>query len=136
MNGLLAALVTKLTGTAFDTAVASRIYLDRAPEASAFPYCVFSIVSSVPQDTFTEEIDDTLVQFDLYSTSEGATEITGLYEALRAALKDQALTVAGGAHLWCEERNLTTMVDDITTPAGTVGAKHWAVDYSIGVTRG
>lgn len=133
MNNLLAALITKLTGTALDTAVGSRIYLDRAPELATFPYVVFSIVSSVPQDTFMEDIEDTLIQVDLFSTSEGATEITTLYADLKAALKDQPLTVTGGTHLWLRQENLTTTVEDLTTTAGTVGVKHWSVDYSIGV---
>ena len=135
MNNLLTAIMTKLTGSALDTAVSSRIYLDEAPEATVFPYVVFSIVSSVPADTFAEQIDDALVQFDLYSTDPGATQISGLYENLRTALKDQTLTVTGGTNLWCEERNLTTLYEDITTLSGTVGARHWAVDYGIGVKR-
>jgi len=133
MSALLAALITKLTGTALWTAVAGRVYLDRAPELAVFPYVVFSIISSVPQDTFSESVEDTLIQFDLYSTSEGATEITTLYEALKATLKNGSLTVAGSTHLWMTQENLTTFVDEITTPSGTVGAKHWSVDYSIGV---
>jgi hypothetical protein len=133
MNSLLAALITKLTGTELWTAVAGRVYLDRAPELAVFPYVVFSIISSVPQDTFAERIEDTLIQFDLYSTSEGATEITTLYEALKATLKNGSLAVAGSTHLWLTQENLTTTTEDLVTPAGTVGCKHWSVDYSIGV---
>lgn len=131
MNALLAAIMTKLTGTALDTAVASRIYLDEAPEATVFPCVVFSIIASTPADTFGEEIDDALVQFDLYSASPGATEITGLYEQLRAALKGQTLTVTGGVNVWCDERNLTTMLENVTTVGGTIGVRRWAVDLSL-----
>jgi len=128
---ILTALMSKFSGSAFSSDVGGRIYLDEAPEGAEFPYCVFFIVSSVPEDTFTEEIENTLIQFSLFSTSKGATEITTMYNDLKTLLKDASLTVTGKTSVWLRQDNLTTMIDEITTSEGTSAVKHWAVDYSI-----
>lgn len=133
MNNLLTAIMTKTTGSALATAVGSRIYLDQAPEKAAFPYVVFFIVSAVPDDTFSEDMDDVYMQFSLFSSSKGATEITGLYNNLTALFDDCTFTLTGGTLLRFERENLTTMIEEITTTAGTIGVKHWSVDYRITV---
>lgn len=129
MDKYLTAIMTKTVASAFSTAVGGRIYLDEAPDKATFPYCVFFIVSAVPNGTFTESIDDILIQFDLYGTSKGATEITGLYNKLTALFDDCSLTVTDATSLSMTRENLMTSVDEMTTTAGTVGVKHWSVDY-------
>lgn len=131
MDNLLAAIMTKFTGSDFSTAVGGRIYLDEAPHGTAFPYAVFSIVAGTPEDTFREDIDDVLVQFSLYSTSPGAAEITGLYADLTALLDRQTLSITGATCVQMLRTGLVTMFDDITTPEGSSGVRHWAVDYAI-----
>lgn len=131
MNNLFAAIMTKTTGSALSTSVGERIYLDRAPEAAAFPYVVFYVITGMPDDTFQDRIDEILVQFSILSTSRGAAEITGIYNNLTALFDNATLTITGKTHLRMVRRNLVTMVDDITTAAGTIGVKHWAVDYDI-----
>lgn len=133
MNNLLTGIMTKTTGSALATAVGNRIYLDSAPEKATLPYVVFFIVSAVPFDTFSEDMDDIYMQFSLFSSSKGATEITGLYANLTALFDDCTFSLTGGTLLSVERENLTTMTDDITTTAGTIGVKHWAVDYRIKV---
>jgi len=131
LNNLLTAIMTKCAGSALSTAVSGRIFLDEATEGTEFPYVVFQVVANTPQDTFTDSIEDALIQFSLYSASSGATEITGIYAALKTLFDYCTLTITGSTHIEMVRQSLTTMVDDITTPAGTVGLKHWAVDYSI-----
>jgi len=131
MNNLLQAIMTKCTGSALSTSVGGSIYLDEAPEGTAYPYIVFRIVAAPPRDTFTEAIEDTLIEFSLFSESPGAAEITGVYASLKALFDYCALTITGSTHIEMRRQNLTTMVDDITTPAGTSSLKHWAVEYSI-----
>lgn len=131
MNNLLAAIMTKCSGSALWTAMAGRIFLDEAPEGTEYPYVVFRIISGAPQDTFKDAIEDTIIQFSLYSISEGATEITTMYADLKTLLDWQVFTVSGDTCIWVMRQGLTTMFDDVTTPLGTVGLRHWAVDYSI-----
>lgn len=131
MNNLLAAIMTKCSGSALSSDVGGRIFLDEAPEGSAFPYVVFKIIASTPQDTFKNSIEDTLIQFSLFSISDGAAEITDMYADLRSLFDWQALTITGNTCIWVMREGLATMFDDVTTPSGTVGLRHWAVDYSI-----
>ena len=131
MNNLLAAIMTKCAWSALSTDVGGRIFLDEAPEGSTFPYVIFRIIASGQQDTFKDEIEDTLVQFSIYSISESAAEITAIYADLMALFDWQSITITGGTCIWVVRQGLITMFDDITTPAGTVGARHWAVEYSI-----
>lgn len=131
MNNLLSGLMTKLTGSALSTYVGGRIYLDEAPEGVVFPYVVFFIVTSSKDKTFSEEYREALMQFSLFSTSASATEITTMYNNLSSLLDECSLTITGYTLVWCREGNLSTMVDEITTPTGTASCKHWAVEYEI-----
>lgn len=135
MNYLLAAIMTKCAASALSTDVGGRIFLDEAPEGSTFPYVVFRIVAGAPQDTFKNKLDDTLVQFSIYSISKSAAEVSGIYADMMALFDWSALTVTGGTCIWMMRQGLITMFDDITTPAGTVGARHWAAEYSIMVQK-
>ncbi len=133
MNNLLTALMTKISNSVLSTDVGGRIFLDMAPEGTEFPYVVFSIVADTPDNTFTDVLDNVLIQFSLFSTSLSATEITTMYNDLKSLFDDCTFTLSSGTLLSMERVNLTTMVDDITTPSGTIGSKQWAVDYNIKV---
>lgn len=135
MNNLLAAIMTKCAGSALSSDVGERIFLDVAPDGTEYPYAVFKIIAGTPQDTFKDTIEDTLIQFSLFSISAGAAEITDMYADLKALFDWQALTITGNTCIWVMRQSLATMFDDITTPAGTVGLRHWAVDYSMLVEK-
>lgn len=131
MNNLFTALVTKIANSNFSTAIGGRFYADVAPEGCEYPYCVFSIVSSNPDYTFTERFEDTTIQFSLYSISESVAEMTALYGYLTALFDECEMTITGETLVWMKRENLTTMYDAIDTPNGTLGLRHWATDYLI-----
>lgn len=131
MNNLLAAIMNKCSGSALATYVGSRIFLDEAPEGSAYPYVVFRIIAGVPQDTFKNTIEDALIEFSLFSVSDSATEITTMYSNLKSLFDWQPLTISENTCIWSMRQGLSTMFDDVTTKAGTVGVRHWSVGYSI-----
>lgn len=133
MNNLLTAIMSKITTgpSALYSDVSGRVFLDQAPPGVEFPYIVFFIVSNTPDDVFAQKGEDVLIQFSLFSNSEGAAEITDMYADLKALFDDAQLTVTSSTMIIMRRENLTTMVDEITTPTGTVGIKHWAVDYRI-----
>lgn len=133
MNYLLTALMTKITTgpSALYSDVSGRVYLDRAPNEAEFPYVVFFIVSDVPEKTYTEDFEDIIIQFSLFSASEGAAEITDIYTDLKSLFDECSLSITSSTLVWMKRSNLITMVDDITTSQGTFGVKHWAVDYNI-----
>ena len=131
MNNLLASIMTKCTGSALSTAVGGRIFEGEAPEGTEFPYVVISIVTDSQADTFKDKLEDITIQFSLYSSSKGLAEITGMFANLKTLFDDAVLTITNNYHILISRQNLTTMFDDITTPEGTVGLRHWAVDYWI-----
>lgn len=131
MNNLLTAIYGKFAGSALSTAVGGRIFLDQAPDNCEFPYIVFFIVSANQEKTFTENMTNTLIQFSLFSASESAVEITGMYANLTALLDECSLTITGATLVWMREQNVTTMIEDITVADASQKVKHWAVDYDV-----
>ena len=131
MNNLLAAIMTKCSGSALSAAVGGRIFEGEAPEGTEYPYVIISIVNDSQVDTFKDALEDINIQFSLYSISKGLTEITGLFANLKTLFDNAVLTITGNYHILISRQALTTMFDDITTPEGTVGLRHWAVDYWI-----
>ncbi len=134
MNNLLSAIMTKLSGSALYNDVGGRIFLDTAPEGTEFPYVVFFIVSDVPEKTFTEDFENIIIQFSLFSASAGVTEISTMYNDLTAVLDECSLTITGYTHIWMNRQNLTTMVEEITVQSAVATVKHWAVDYDIKIS--
>lgn len=131
MVNLLTAIYSKTSGSALSADVGGRIFLDRAPDNTEFPYVVFFIVSGVPDDVFTKDGESVLIQFSLFSASSGATEITNMYKDLKALFDDCSLTITSNTLQWFKRENLTTMIEDITTVNGAQQIKHWAVDYNV-----
>ena len=131
MNNLLTAIMTKLTGSALSSDVGGRIFADEAPDGAPFPYVIFLIISDVPDNTFTDDLHEILIQFSLYSTSSGLAEITDMYADLKALFDDCTLAITSTTFLFMKRQSMTTMFDAITTPAGEVGVRHWAADYII-----
>ena len=46
MNNMLTAIATKISGSALQSYVGGRIYLDQAEQGAQFPYVVYFIVAS------------------------------------------------------------------------------------------
>ena len=133
MDALLAAIMTKAGGSALSDDVGGRVFLDEyhGSGPAVYPYAKFFIVSGVPEKTYSEDYENITVQFSLFSISESAVEIADMYADLTALFDECALTITGYTLIWMKRQNLTTMIDEITTPAGTATLKHWAVDYEI-----
>lgn len=131
MKNLLQAIMTKTGGSTLSSDVGGRIYLDQAPAEADFPYIVFFIVSDTPNYTFKYDHEEVLIQFSIFSTSQGLNEIGTIYADMKALFDDCTLSITSNTlvHFW--RQNLTTMIDEIETPTGTLGVKHWAVDYLI-----
>jgi hypothetical protein len=131
MKNILTAIYGKFANSALSADVGGRIFLDQAPDDCEFPYVVYFIVAANQEKTFTENFTNTLIQFSLFSASEGVTEITGMYADLKTLFDECALTIAGNSLVWMREQNLTTMIEDITTADASQRVKHWAVDFEI-----
>ena len=111
--------------------VGGRIFLDTAPEGTEFPYVAFFIVSGVPEYPSNKIMEDIIMQFSLFSASQGAAEITTMHKDLKTILDDCTLSITDSTLIYFIRGNLSTMVEEITTQSGVATVKHWAQDYSI-----
>jgi hypothetical protein len=115
---------------AFYTAINGKLYEDRVPDGTDFPYAVYHIISSVKERTFTEELRDTLIQLSIFSTSMSSTEIKDLYYKAGDLFDEKALTITGSDLIWLREENLSTILTDETTPDGNNIIRQYIIDYS------
>lgn len=131
MKALSTAIYGKLSGSALASHIGTRLYKGRAPEGATYPYIVYMIVSDVPENTFTENLESVLIQFSIFSITSGSTEVEDIYTDLKALYDDCTMTITGETLLYMLREHATLMVEDHTTTSGTVQAWHYAVDYSL-----
>ena len=133
MKNLIAAITTKAVGSSLLNLIGGRFYENEAPAKVIFPYIVWFIVTSNPEKTFTEDFENILIQFSIFSTASSAAEIADIYAALDALYDECTLTITGGDILLRMHRtNLTTVPGgSIDAPDASNSFRHWAVEYSI-----
>jgi len=131
LTNLLTAIFGKFTSSSFSNDVGGRVFLDEAPTGAEFPYCVYFVVAGTPENAFQKKGKEILIQFSLFSSSQSAVEITGMYNDLIALFDECTLTITSNIFNNMHWSNLTTMIEDITTTDGTQTVKHYAVDFVI-----
>jgi len=136
MNNLLTAITTKITTgpSALSSDVGGRVFLDEYPSDEmppTFPYIIFFVVSAVPENVFNKAGESIIIQFSLFSASEGAAEITDMYADLKALFDDAQLTVTSSTMIIMRRENLVTTMKDVTVNNAAQIVRHWEVDYSI-----
>ena len=95
MKNLSAAIYSKVTGSAFSTSIGGRFYKGRAPQGATWPYAVYYIISDVPDNTFTDSIEDVIVQFTIFSKASGTTEILDIAANMESLFDDSTFSVTG-----------------------------------------
>jgi len=126
-----------ISTTALYSDIGGRLYKGKAPAGAEYPYIVFQIVSDVPEKTFSEDFEDILIQFSLFSSASSSSEVENMFSHLKELYDECALTITAVSHdvaatlVWMKRENATLMVEENTTPSGTQEIWHYAVDYSI-----
>ena len=87
------------TGSGFYIDISGRMYHNVAPQGATFPYCVYFSVSDVDELNFTDEHEDFLIQFNIFSLNNSATEAGTLLESLKTMFDNCNLTVTDWRHL-------------------------------------
>ena len=107
-------LMTALSGVAGNN---YKCYNVTAPQGTAFPFLVFTLLSDTPINTFNElsAINDAAVQVLILSDSASAKECGTIYDLLDAVLQGQALSVSGYGHLKTHREYLGTPLFDPET---------------------
>ena len=138
MKSLTTAIFGKMTSTtALYSDIGGRLYKGKAPASAEYPYIVFQIVSDVPEKTFSEDFEDILIQFSLFSSASSSSDVENMFAHLKELYDECALTITAVSHdiaatlVWMKRENATLMVEENTTPSGTQEVWHYAVDYSV-----
>jgi hypothetical protein len=71
------------------------LYNTEAPPEAIFPYGVFQLISDVAEGTYTEDMENCLVQFNLYSDKSSCSDVCDHFELLKAAFDEVDLTITG-----------------------------------------
>jgi len=82
MNDLFAAIITHYDADPL-AALLTGMYNTEAPQDAVFPYGVFSLISDVPDWTFSENFENCLLQFNIFSDKINPVEICALYDLLK-----------------------------------------------------
>lgn len=131
MKALTTAIYSQLAGSALSTAVGGKMFKGRAPDGTSFPYVIFFVVTDMPDRTFTEDYENVIIQFSLFSTASGTTEIEDMFTHLKTLYDEKPFTITGSTLVWMRRSNTSFLVEDHTTPTGTQQVWHYAVDFEV-----
>lgn len=110
MKVLLQAIITEMAGSDFNTNIGGRLFLSEAPPNSAYPYCVYDIISSVPDEYFvlSPALEDFGISFQIWTEETSAVDVNDLFEDLKTVYDNCELTVTGYTfvHMWRTFSNL------------------------------
>lgn len=98
MTPLITGIYSKFTAApanTFYTAMGGRLYHAEAPQGATFPYTVVFAVSSEHEWTFTDTMEEVLIQFSIFTNESSATNAGAHWAKLIALYDDASLTIAG-----------------------------------------
>jgi len=109
MQVLFTGLWNKYNGNAALKAVVSGMYLTEAPQGTAYPYITYHKISGVADYTYTEDMENVIIQFNIYDDHNSSTTINDIYTKLTALYDWCSLTVAGWDSIYMKREldNLT-----------------------------
>jgi hypothetical protein len=132
VKNLSQSLFTKFTGSAFSTSIGGRLYKARAPQNPTWPYAVYYLISDVPRDTFTDKLEEVLIQFSVFSQASGSTEIEDAATNLKALYDNSTMTVTGNTCVEMERVGGGSLTDiPADTTLGTGQYYQYDVDYEV-----
>lgn len=131
MKNLSAAIYSTFGSSTLASYIGGRLFKGMAPEGSPFPYATYSIISDIPDNAFNKYGEEVLIQFDLFSALSSSTEVETMYDYLKAAYDDCAMTITSSTLIWFRRDMASLYVEDNVTPAGTQKVWHYTVDYTV-----
>jgi len=114
MQVLFTGLYNKYLSNAALKAVITGFYFTEAPQDAVMPYVVYNLVSNVPDWTYTEDMENSLLQFSIFDDHSSSTTINDIYTKLTALFNWCSLSVTGYSHIYMKrEFNILTRENDI-----------------------
>ena len=114
MQVLFTGLYNKYLSNAALKAVITGFYFTEAPQDAVMPYVVYHLVSNVADWTYTEDMENSLIQFSIFDNNSSSTTINDIYAKLTALFNWCSLSVTGYSHIYMKrEFNILTRGNDI-----------------------
>jgi len=136
MKKLSEGIYTLLSGSAFFSDVAGRVFKGQAPDGTDYPFCVYLFISDVPEYTFSEQYERVFLQFSIFSSASSSTEIEDALTHLKSLYDDCALSVTGYDTVWMRRTGGTLPnMEEHTTPAGTQSIWIAHVEYEVYLSK-
>ena len=130
MNLLFQAIYNHFSATTdsgFYNDVSGRMYPNFASQGATFPYCVYFSVTDDNDLDFTDEHEDFLLQFNIFSQNNSALEAGNLLESLKTMFDNCSLTVTGWRHLQFQRGNIYPNGDYEQSPP----IQGYSVEYNV-----
>jgi len=126
MKALLQGIISEISGTDFATNIGSRLFLAEAPPDSTMPYCVYNVISEMPDEYFSgADLEEITLSFSIFSEDESAIEANDLFENLKTCFDNCDLSVTGYTHVYMW-RDISSLIRD---PESNVW--QYNVDYEV-----
>lgn len=94
-NGSSGATLRALTGN-------GKLFQTQAPQGTAFPYIIFTMIDDINDDTFGEEMSQSRVQFSIFAKIGATSSMGSMQRALKVLYHQIALTISGYTHISTE----------------------------------
>ena len=90
-----------------------RLHFTEAPQGSAYPYGVYHLITDVPSWTFDADMENYIIQFNLYDDDNSSTDINTAFLALTTLYDWCDLNIDGYSHIYMKREisNLTRESD-------------------------
>ena len=115
------------TNSGFYNDISGRMYHNKALQAATFPYCVYFSVSDIDDLDFSEEHEDFLIQFNIFSQNNSAVEAGDLLETLKTMFDNCNLTVTDWRHIRFQ-RSLVMPNNDFSQVPPIIG---YSIEYEV-----
>ena len=122
---------------AFYTAIGGRMYLEEAPQNTSYPNCVFGLVNNSASWDFTEDYDEALVDFVIYSSAVGASSIMGIESQLRTLYDDCGFASTDIGATWKQVymHRGNSWLDKIPDAVSGKSIWRYTVEYNVLLTK-
>ena len=90
------------------------LYLTEAIQGAVYPYGVYHLISDVPSWTFDSDMEDYIIQFNLYSENSSSTAVNTAFTALTTLFDWCDLSTSGYTPIYMKrELSLLTRESDV-----------------------
>jgi len=109
MQVLFLGIWNKFNSNAALKAAVTNMYFSEAIQTAVLPYIVYHKISGRPDYTFTEDMENVLIQFNIYDSNSSSATINDIYTKLTALYDYCSLTVTGWNSIYMKREldNLT-----------------------------